>query len=56
MILSDNVYSNMLQIWKIDATKSPPLYYVKNLLHEKRPGSLYQQQLRPAPTPGKYKF
>jgi len=40
------------QIARIDATRSPVLYFVKNLLGVEQKGSFYEQELFPAPTPG----
>jgi len=41
-----------LQIARIDSTRAPVLYYIKNLLGVEQKGSFYEQQLFPAPTPG----
>ena len=40
------------QISRIDSTRSPVLYFIKNLLGVEQKKSFYEQELHPAPTPG----
>jgi len=46
------LYVLFLKIARIDSSRDPPIYFLKDLLGDKVRGSFYKEQLKRAPMPG----